>query len=106
RAEARLHGGRLRAVRAARRARRDGDLFREALRGIGAKAQHHSELPRSANDHPVMFTANAKFLIVEDSPTMRRLISFSLQTFRNAKIIESVDGLDALRSEEHTSELQ
>ena len=44
-----------------------------------------------------MFTANAKFLIVEDSPTMRRLISFSLQTFRNAKIIEAVDGLDALR---------
>jgi len=41
--------------------------------------------------------ASAKFLIVEDSPTMRRLISFSLKQFRNAKIIEAVDGLDALR---------
>jgi two-component system, chemotaxis family, chemotaxis protein CheY len=41
--------------------------------------------------------ADAKFLIVEDSPTMRRMISFSLKQFRNAKIIEAVDGLDALR---------
>ncbi|PYQ61140.1 MAG: response regulator [Acidobacteria bacterium] len=40
---------------------------------------------------------NARFLIVEDSPTMRQLISFSLKRFRNAKIIEAVDGLDALR---------
>ncbi len=40
---------------------------------------------------------NAKFLIVEDSPTMRQLIAFSLKRFRNAKIIEAVDGLDALR---------
>ncbi len=44
-----------------------------------------------------MFTANAKLLIVEDSPTMRRLISFSLKRFRNVQIIEAVDGLDALR---------
>jgi two-component system chemotaxis response regulator CheY len=44
-----------------------------------------------------MFTANAKFLIVEDSPTMRRLIAFSLKRFRNVQIIEAVDGLDALR---------
>ena len=44
-----------------------------------------------------MFASSAKFLIVEDSPTMRQLISFSLKRFRNAKIIEAVDGLDALR---------
>lgn len=44
-----------------------------------------------------MFTASAKFLIVEDSPTMRQLISFSLKRFRNVQIIEAVDGLDALR---------
>jgi two-component system chemotaxis response regulator CheY len=40
---------------------------------------------------------NARFLIVEDSPTMRQLIAFSLKGFRNVKIIEAVDGLDALR---------
>jgi two-component system chemotaxis response regulator CheY len=44
-----------------------------------------------------MFTASAKFLIVEDSPTMRQLITFSLKQFQNAQIIEAVDGLDALR---------
>ncbi|MBW3565926.1 MAG: response regulator [Acidobacteria bacterium] len=37
------------------------------------------------------------FLIVEDSPTMRQLISFSLKRFRGAKIIEAVDGVDALK---------
>jgi two-component system chemotaxis response regulator CheY len=40
---------------------------------------------------------NARFLIVEDSPTMRQLISFSLKRLKNVKIIEAVDGLDALR---------
>ncbi|HEY8711560.1 MAG TPA: response regulator, partial [Thermoanaerobaculia bacterium] len=40
---------------------------------------------------------NAHFLVVEDSPTMRQLISFSLKRFRNAKIIEAVDGVDALK---------
>jgi len=45
----------------------------------------------------MMNVDNARFLIVEDSPTMRQLISFSLKRFRNAKIIEAVDGLDALR---------
>jgi two-component system chemotaxis response regulator CheY len=44
----------------------------------------------------MMTTDNARFLIVEDSPTMRQLISFSLRRFQNAKIIEAVDGLDAL----------
>ena len=37
------------------------------------------------------------FLVVEDSPTMRQLISFSLKRFRNARIIEAVDGVDALK---------
>ncbi|HUJ13238.1 MAG TPA: response regulator [Thermoanaerobaculia bacterium] len=40
---------------------------------------------------------NSKFLVVEDSPTMRQMISFSLRRFQNAEIIEAVDGLDALR---------
>jgi two-component system chemotaxis response regulator CheY len=40
---------------------------------------------------------NAKFLVVEDSPTMRQLIAFSLKRFRNAKVIEAVDGVDALK---------
>ncbi len=37
------------------------------------------------------------FLIVEDSPTMRHLISFSLRRFPECRIIEAVDGADALR---------
>ena len=40
---------------------------------------------------------NAKFLVVEDSPTMRQLIAFSLKRFRNAQVIEAVDGVDALK---------
>src|SRR3954451_10827989 len=40
---------------------------------------------------------NANFLVVEDSPTMRQLISFSLKRFKNAKIIEAVDGVDTLK---------
>ncbi|HKB78155.1 MAG TPA: response regulator [Thermoanaerobaculia bacterium] len=44
-----------------------------------------------------MTSENAKFLIVEDSPTMRQLISFSLRRFRNATIIEACDGVDALK---------
>lgn len=44
-----------------------------------------------------MVASNSKFLIVEDSPTMRQLIAFSLKRFQNAEIIEAVDGLDALR---------
>ena len=39
----------------------------------------------------------ANFLVVEDSPTMRQLISFSLKRFQNARIIEAADGIDALR---------
>jgi two-component system chemotaxis response regulator CheY len=44
-----------------------------------------------------MFGPNPKFLIVEDSPTMRQMIAFSLKRFHNAQITEAVDGLDALR---------
>jgi len=44
-----------------------------------------------------MFGPSARFLIVEDSPTMRQMISFSLKRFHNVQIIEAVDGLDALR---------
>ncbi|OGF68202.1 MAG: two-component system response regulator [Candidatus Fischerbacteria bacterium RBG_13_37_8] len=37
------------------------------------------------------------FLIVEDSPTMRQLLSFSLKRFKGCKIIEAIDGVDALK---------
>jgi len=37
------------------------------------------------------------FLVVEDSPTMRQLVCFSLKRFRNAKIVEATDGVDALK---------
>ncbi len=38
-----------------------------------------------------------RFLIVEDSPTMRQLISFSLKRFKGCTILEAVDGVDALK---------
>ncbi|MEK7280656.1 MAG: response regulator [Nitrospirota bacterium] len=37
------------------------------------------------------------FLIVEDSPTMRQLISFSLKRLKNVKIVEATNGVDALK---------
>lgn len=37
------------------------------------------------------------FLVVEDSPTMRQLITFSLKRIRNSKIVEATDGVDALK---------
>jgi two-component system chemotaxis response regulator CheY len=40
---------------------------------------------------------NLRFLVVEDSPTMRQLISFSLKRFKGCKIVEAVDGVDALK---------
>lgn len=40
---------------------------------------------------------NLTFLVVEDSPTMRQLISFSLKRFKGCKIVEAVDGVDALK---------
>lgn len=37
------------------------------------------------------------FLVVDDSPTMRQLISFSLKRIRNAKVVEAGNGLEALK---------
>ena len=36
-------------------------------------------------------------LVVEDSPTMRQLISFAMKRIPNAKVIEATDGVDALK---------
>jgi two-component system chemotaxis response regulator CheY len=38
-----------------------------------------------------------KILIVEDSPTMRQLISFALKRLRGIKIVEANDGVDGLK---------
>lgn len=38
-----------------------------------------------------------KVLIVEDSPTMRQLISFALKRLRGVSIIEASDGVDGLK---------
>ena len=38
-----------------------------------------------------------KFLVVEDSPTMRQLISFALKRIPRSKIVEANDGIDALK---------
>jgi two-component system, chemotaxis family, chemotaxis protein CheY len=36
-------------------------------------------------------------LIVEDSPTMRQLISFALKRLRGVRVVEASDGVDALK---------
>jgi two-component system chemotaxis response regulator CheY len=36
-------------------------------------------------------------LIVEDSPTMRQLLSFAMKRISDSKIIEATDGVDALK---------
>lgn len=36
-------------------------------------------------------------LVVEDSPTMRQLISFAMKRIANSKVIEATDGVDALK---------
>jgi len=36
-------------------------------------------------------------LVVEDSPTMRQLISFAMKRIANAKVVEATDGVDALK---------
>lgn len=36
-------------------------------------------------------------LVVEDSPTMRQLISFAMKRVSNSKVIEATDGVDALK---------
>jgi two-component system chemotaxis response regulator CheY len=41
--------------------------------------------------------AEYNFLVVEDSPTMRQLISFSLKRIRGAKITEAGNGVEALK---------
>lgn len=38
-----------------------------------------------------------KILVVEDSPTMRQLMLFSLKKLRDVDLIEASDGVDALR---------
>lgn len=38
-----------------------------------------------------------KILIVEDSPAMRQLLSFSLKRISESKVIEATDGVDALK---------
>ncbi len=42
-------------------------------------------------------------LIIEDSPTMRKLIRFGLQSLKGVRFIEASDGMDGLRkvTEEH-----
>jgi two-component system chemotaxis response regulator CheY len=41
--------------------------------------------------------APLKILVVEDSPTMRQLISFALKRMPNMDIIEASDGVDGLK---------
>jgi two-component system, chemotaxis family, chemotaxis protein CheY len=36
-------------------------------------------------------------LVVEDSPTMRQLISFAMKRIANSYVIEATDGVDALK---------
>jgi two-component system chemotaxis response regulator CheY len=41
--------------------------------------------------------SNLNVLIVEDSPTMRQLLTFALSRVRGARVVEADDGLDALK---------
>lgn len=41
--------------------------------------------------------ANVNFLVVEDSPTMRQLISFSLKRISGANITEAGNGVEAMK---------
>ena len=41
--------------------------------------------------------ADKRILIVEDSPTMRQLISFALKRLPSVSIVEAGDGVDALK---------
>ena len=41
--------------------------------------------------------ADYNFLVVEDSPTMRQLITFSLKRIRGARIFEAGNGVEALK---------
>ncbi len=42
-------------------------------------------------------TDRKQILIVEDSPTMRQLLSFALRRLDNTEIVEAHDGMDGLR---------
>ena len=44
-----------------------------------------------------MIMADMNILIVEDSPTMRQLISFALKRIRGVRIVEAGDGVDGLK---------
>jgi two-component system chemotaxis response regulator CheY len=41
--------------------------------------------------------ASLKFLIIEDSPTMRQLIRFALNRIPQTEVIEAADGVDGLK---------
>jgi two-component system chemotaxis response regulator CheY len=41
--------------------------------------------------------ADHRILIVEDSPTMRQLLSFALKRLKGIEIVEATDGMDGLR---------
>ncbi|MRR36933.1 response regulator [bacterium] len=41
--------------------------------------------------------AEKRILVVEDSPTMRQLIAFTLRRLPNVVLVEATDGVDALR---------
>jgi two-component system chemotaxis response regulator CheY len=41
--------------------------------------------------------SEVKFLVVEDSPTMRQLIAFALKRIQGAKLVEVSDGIEALK---------
>ncbi|HEY4485455.1 MAG TPA: response regulator [Nitrospiria bacterium] len=41
--------------------------------------------------------AEYRFLVVEDSPTMRQLITFSLKRIRNSTIVEADNGVEAMK---------
>ena len=44
-----------------------------------------------------MTKSKLRILIVEDSPSMRQLISFALRRISGVEIVEASDGLDALK---------
>ena len=41
--------------------------------------------------------ADKRILVVEDSPTMRQLIAFTLRRLPNVALVEATDGVDALK---------